>query len=145
MSSSSLFNFSSVLKPPASANVLMRLSQVLVVIAASVLVTSEALLTTTDSNQVKTSKVASLGSGQRLLRTHPMVAEDEDDSEERVLSEAQIKAICAKVGISWSDVKYSVSALQNHALYKEYQKEANAILKAQKKKKAPKITYEGRK
>ncbi|KAE8968064.1 hypothetical protein PR003_g29107 [Phytophthora rubi] len=45
----------------------MRLSQVLVVIAASFLVTSEAISTTTDSNQVE--KLTSLGD-QRLLRTH---------------------------------------------------------------------------
>ncbi|RLN51432.1 hypothetical protein BBP00_00009896, partial [Phytophthora kernoviae] len=58
----------------------MRLSHVFVAIAATFLVTSEALSTTTDSNQVKISKVASPGGpSQRMLRTHHNTYEDDEE------------------------------------------------------------------
>nr|AGZ84875.1 RXLR-class effector Avh247-like protein [Phytophthora foliorum] len=61
----------------------MRLSHVLMVMAATFLLASEAFATTTDSNQAKIAQVTSPeGSSQRLLRNHPTTYED-DDSEER--------------------------------------------------------------
>ncbi|RLN45299.1 hypothetical protein BBI17_009916 [Phytophthora kernoviae] len=64
----------------------MRLSHVLVAIAATFLVTSEALSTITDSNEAKISKVASPGGpSKRMLRTHHNTYEDDEDDEERGL------------------------------------------------------------
>ncbi|KAF4316253.1 hypothetical protein BBO99_00009609 [Phytophthora kernoviae] len=83
------------LKFPTPTNTLMRLSHVLVVIAATFLLTSEALLATTDSNQVKISKVTSPGGpSQRMLRTHHNTYEDDEgneDDEERALTKKKMK------------------------------------------------------
>ncbi|KAG7384954.1 hypothetical protein PHYBOEH_009248 [Phytophthora boehmeriae] len=61
----------------------MRLSHVLVVTAAAFLVTSEALSTTTHSDQIKLSGIevtSHRGQSQRLLRTHHVTdIDDEDD------------------------------------------------------------------
>ncbi|KAG7387113.1 hypothetical protein PHYBOEH_008371 [Phytophthora boehmeriae] len=83
----------------------MRLSHVLVVIAAAFLVTSEALLTASDSNQVKLSEVSSpQAESQRFLRTRHTTYEDddndeddendendEDENEERALTQLKMK------------------------------------------------------
>ncbi|KAF4314758.1 hypothetical protein BBO99_00009020 [Phytophthora kernoviae] len=86
------------LKFPTPINTLMRLSHVLVAIAATFLVTSEAFSTTTDSNEAEISKVAlSGGPSQRMLRTHHNIyedkedEEDEEDEEERGLSSLKMK------------------------------------------------------
>ncbi|KAG7394275.1 hypothetical protein PHYBOEH_005412 [Phytophthora boehmeriae] len=61
----------------------MRLSHVLVVIAAAFLVTSEALSTITDSNQIKLSGVeVTSQQSQRVLRTHHTIDEDDEEDED---------------------------------------------------------------
>ncbi|KAF4314660.1 hypothetical protein G195_011607, partial [Phytophthora kernoviae 00238/432] len=91
------------LKFPTPTNTLMRLSHVLVAIAATFLVTSEAFSTTTDSNQAKISKVASPGGpSQRMLRTHHNTYEDEEDDEERGLGNIKMK-LMASIGMSADD------------------------------------------
>nr|AEK80604.1 Avh71 [Phytophthora sojae] len=75
----------------------MRISQGLVLLAVSFLVTCEALSSAPDSNEAKISKVASLVvPSQRLLKTHRQPVDDEEDSseEQRDLTIEQIKAIC---------------------------------------------------
>ncbi|OWZ04483.1 Avirulence (Avh) protein [Phytophthora megakarya] len=57
----------------------MRLSQVLVIGAASFLFANEAIAVTMDSNQAKVSTMASAGPTQRLLRSYKHVEEDSDD------------------------------------------------------------------
>ncbi|KAE8983421.1 hypothetical protein PR001_g22832 [Phytophthora rubi] len=81
------------------------------VIAASFLVASEAISTTTDSNQVE--KLTPLDH-QRLLRTHHYeAAEDEAETEERgPISKAQMKALFEEVGIDWKMVKANPNYLQ---------------------------------
>ncbi|KAE9059660.1 hypothetical protein PF010_g30531, partial [Phytophthora fragariae] len=80
---------------------------------------SEAISTTTDSNQVE--KLTPLDH-QRLLRTHHYeAAEDEAETEERSpLSRAQMKALIKEVGID-----------------SKYLEKMNAILAKQKSKGAP--------
>ncbi|KAE9331468.1 hypothetical protein PR003_g14994 [Phytophthora rubi] len=106
------------------------------VIAASFLVASEAISTTTDSNQVE--KLTPLDH-QRLLRTHHYeAAEDEAETEERgPISKAQMKALFEEVGIDWKMVKANPNYLQMHSGYEEYLEKVNAILTKQKSKGAP--------
>ncbi|GMF58911.1 unnamed protein product [Phytophthora fragariaefolia] len=68
----------------------MRLSQVLVIAAASILFASEAIAVTMDSNQAKISTVARGGSRQRFLRSYKKTVEDDSDDldEERVRTTA---------------------------------------------------------
>ncbi|KAE8880691.1 hypothetical protein PF005_g31053 [Phytophthora fragariae] len=105
----------------------MRLSQVFVVISASFLVTSEAISTTTDSNQVE--QLTSLGY-QRLLRTHYYkIDEDEANTEERgPLSRDQMMALLKELDIDYNLVKASPMYLQTHAKYQTYFEKANEIL-----------------
>ncbi|KAF4315106.1 hypothetical protein BBO99_00002630 [Phytophthora kernoviae] len=64
----------------------MRLSHVLVAIAATFVVTSEASSSITGSISAETSRVAvSGGPSQRMLRTHHTTYEDDEDEEERGL------------------------------------------------------------
>ncbi|KAE9000215.1 hypothetical protein PF010_g13231 [Phytophthora fragariae] len=124
----------------------MRLSQVLVLIAASFLVASEAHSTTTESNQVKLSEVASpSGPNQRLLRTHQQIVEDEDDSsEERTFTPTQLEKLeryATKLGINWERAQRDTQYLQAHARYSEYQKKANRYIKRNKQPVSPRITY----
>ncbi|KAF4317321.1 hypothetical protein G195_008855 [Phytophthora kernoviae 00238/432] len=74
----------------------MRVSHVLVAIAATFLVTSEAFSTTTGSNKVEISKVAlSGGPSQRMLRTHHNIYEDDEDEGERGLDLAKMETMMA--------------------------------------------------
>ncbi|OWZ00839.1 Avirulence (Avh) protein [Phytophthora megakarya] len=57
----------------------MRLSQVLVVVAASFLFASETIAVTIDSNQAKISTVAHGGPNQRLLRRYKEPVDEEPD------------------------------------------------------------------
>ncbi|KAJ8574556.1 hypothetical protein ON010_g4655 [Phytophthora cinnamomi] len=96
----------------------MPLSQVVVVITASFLVTSEALSTTMDSDQAKVSKVVSPGaSHHRLLRIHDTADEDEDtsdDSEERGLTPTQMEDYAIKkLGIDWAKSERSTAYFQS--------------------------------
>ncbi|KAE8883570.1 hypothetical protein PF005_g15334 [Phytophthora fragariae] len=123
----------------------MRLSQVLVTIAASFLVRSEALSTSTDS---KLSEVGSpSGPSQRLLRTHPRFVEDEDDSsEERGLSAHQWKQLQAyaenTLGIDWKRVEQSTSYLQKHPSYADYLEKFEQLKAQNPKHHGPnKVTY----
>lgn len=98
----------------------MRLSQVLVLIAASLLFTSEALSATMDS---KISKVTSPGaSSQRLLRVHHSTVEDDDDSEERGLTSKYAEKLAAyadDLGFNLQRAEKSQTyLLQNQAKYK---------------------------
>ncbi|KAG7394193.1 hypothetical protein PHYBOEH_005557 [Phytophthora boehmeriae] len=77
----------------------MRLSHVLVVIAATLLLTSEAI-SAANSNPATASEVASPGgTSQRLLRIHHMVYEDD---EERALTPAKMKRM-KKAGMTKED------------------------------------------
>ncbi|KAG3166082.1 hypothetical protein PC128_g19804 [Phytophthora cactorum] len=89
----------------------MRLSQVLLAIAASFLFNSEALSATMDSNQAKIAKVASTGGpSQRLLRASYTPVEEVDDAEERlggmdkfsVEHQNILKALAKKLGFNLS-------------------------------------------
>lgn len=125
----------------------MRLSQVLVVIAASFLIGSEALSTSTDSNQVKLSEVASpSGHSQRLLRTHPKIVEDEDDSsEERAITARQ----WAKIDKYAEDVlkidvkkaERNTAYLQMHPRYQDYLEKVNYYKGKSKNHGSPSVTY----
>ncbi|EGZ09809.1 Avr1b-1 avirulence-like protein [Phytophthora sojae] len=115
----------------------MHLSQILLVVVASLLATSEALSTATIFNQVE--KTTSLGS-QRLLRTHPdyKVADDEAETEERgPLSREQMKALVKEVGIDRRKVKADFNHLLRHEKYPEYQRLMNNVLEKQRSKGAP--------
>ncbi|RLN57289.1 hypothetical protein BBJ29_009403 [Phytophthora kernoviae] len=75
------------LKFPTPTNTLMRLSHVLVAIAATFVVTSEASSSITGSTSTETSRVAvSGGPSQRMLRTHHNTYGDDEDDEERGLT-----------------------------------------------------------
>ncbi|KAG6621280.1 putative secreted RxLR effector protein [Phytophthora cinnamomi] len=113
----------------------MRLYQVLVLIAASFLVASDALSTTTASDEVD-------GPNQRVLRTHTQfkVTEDESNTEERgPLSRSQVKELVKEVGIDWKLVKANPMYLQRHEKYAEYLEKMNEILVKQKSKGSPRI------
>nr|UEE94950.1 RxLR effector protein [Phytophthora sojae] len=103
----------------------MRLAQVVVVIAASFLVATDAL-STTNANQAKIIKGTSPGGhSPRLLRAYQ--PDDEGDSpEDRTLSKAQVTKILNKLGVTWGDV------MRNPALFQRYQKKANKIIEKQK-------------
>ncbi|KAG7386420.1 hypothetical protein PHYBOEH_008698 [Phytophthora boehmeriae] len=74
----------------------MRPSHLLVMIGAAVLVSSEALLTTTDSKQVKLSGVGVTShqdSSQRLLRTHHAIDRDDEDGKDDEDDEDEERAL----------------------------------------------------
>ncbi|KAE8966594.1 hypothetical protein PF011_g27879 [Phytophthora fragariae] len=123
----------------------MRLSQVLVMITASFLVTSEALSTATDSNQAKIVKVTSpTVPSQRLLRTHHKVVDDEDDSfEERGLSNSVLESICQRLGINFERASREATYLQNHAQFEAYKQMVDTARKAKRAKKAQQLTRDG--
>nr|QMU24869.1 PaRXLR45 [Phytophthora agathidicida] len=73
----------------------MRLSHVLVAIAAIFLAASNALKTT-DSNQISDA-ASPTGHKQRFLRVDPTIIEDDDYSEERALSESKMKSMIKKL------------------------------------------------
>ncbi|GMF46749.1 unnamed protein product [Phytophthora fragariaefolia] len=126
-------------KPPPNS---MRLSKVLVLIVSSILVTSEALSTSTDSKQPQISKVASpSGSSQRFLRTHASVVEDEVASvEERgPLTFDQTKSILKEMGL-WKKLKKRttteegiLSLLAKNAKYSDFKEKANQLMNKSKK------------
>nr|AEA51000.1 avirulence effector protein Avr3a [Phytophthora sojae]UEE94951.1 RxLR effector protein [Phytophthora sojae] len=105
----------------------MRLAQVVVVIAASFLVATDAL-STTNANQAKIIKGTSPGGhSPRLLRAYQ--PDDEGDSpEDRTLSPSQVTKILNKLGkdVTWDHV------MRNPALFQRYQKKANKIIEKQK-------------
>ncbi|GMF25509.1 unnamed protein product [Phytophthora fragariaefolia] len=128
------------LKLPVAANVFMRLSQVLVVVAVSFLVASEAFSTTKDPNQAQT--VTSSGE-HRPLRTHNKVVEDDDSSsDERAITDLEMKTILKDMGI-WDVVKKTPNKLLTLDRYEEYRKKANQFMESKgKTKKAPMIERE---
>ncbi|EEY59370.1 PexRD2 family secreted RxLR effector peptide, putative [Phytophthora infestans T30-4] len=75
----------------------MRLSYVIVVIAASFLVTTEALSTNTGVQAANL-----VGPAQRLLRKHYTAAENDDDSEARALNTEKMKTML-KAGMTVDD------------------------------------------
>ncbi|OWZ09366.1 Avirulence (Avh) protein [Phytophthora megakarya] len=101
----------------------MRLSQVLVVVAASFLFASETIAVTIDSNQAKISTVAHGGPNQRLLRRYkePVDEEPEDDEEPDDLNNLQdleergktemLKDLANSWGKSYDDIINSVIRL----------------------------------
>ncbi|OWZ20238.1 Avirulence (Avh) protein [Phytophthora megakarya] len=91
----------------------MRLSQVLVVAAASFLFASDAIAVTMDTNQAKISTMARGGPSQRLLRSYKPVEDDSDglddledldDSEERG-GNSGLKDLAKSWGLSYSGIK----------------------------------------
>ncbi|OWZ13275.1 Avirulence (Avh) protein [Phytophthora megakarya] len=91
----------------------MRLSQVLVLAAASFLFASETIAVTMGSNQAKISTVARVRPNQRLLRSYKPVEDDSDDqddlddlddSEERGGNTEQLKALARGWGLSFSKI-----------------------------------------
>ncbi|EGZ09605.1 hypothetical protein PHYSODRAFT_523096, partial [Phytophthora sojae] len=79
----------------------------------------------------------------RLLRTHHRVVEDEEDSsEERTLSQSQVKSILDEMGLSWTKYLKNPNYLLRHKRYEEYRQLANKIIDGQKPHGPPKITYE---
>ncbi|OWY99928.1 Avirulence (Avh) protein [Phytophthora megakarya] len=83
----------------------MRLSQVLVVVAASFLFASETIAVTIDSNQAKISTVAHGGPNQRLLRRYkePVDEEPFQDLEERGKT-TMLKELAESWGKSYDDI-----------------------------------------
>ncbi|OWZ14096.1 Avirulence (Avh) protein [Phytophthora megakarya] len=91
----------------------MRLSQVLVVAAASFLFATETIAVTMDSNQGKISSVARGGQSQRVLRSYKPVEDDSDDlddSEERGGNSA-LKDLAKSWGLSFSGIQSGVVKL----------------------------------
>ncbi|KAE9322007.1 hypothetical protein PF008_g17683 [Phytophthora fragariae] len=123
----------------------MRLSQVFVAIAASFLVASKALSTSTDSNQAKIAELTPpTVSSQRLLRTHHRIVDDEDDSsEERGISNAVLGSICQRLGIDFQRASREATYLQRHAQFETYIQMVDAARKAKRAKKAERLTREG--
>ncbi|POM61477.1 RxLR effector peptide [Phytophthora palmivora] len=111
----------------------MRLSQVLVVAAASFLFASEAIAVTADSNQAKLSTVARVGPSQRLLRRYEEPDSDDlddlDDTEERGRS---IYDLATKWGHSVDDIKSGAVRLSESRL-KKWQTALNEAIDAKKK------------
>ncbi|GMF59747.1 unnamed protein product [Phytophthora fragariaefolia] len=131
--------YSSTPKPLYST---MRLSNLLVVILASFLVTSEILSTPTYSNQAQISEVVAPGDpNQRFLRRQSRIEEDDFDSEEErlPLSDGQARTILENLKM-WDDVKDSLGKLQIHPRFNEYKQEVNKVMK--KAKKEARITHE---
>ncbi|POM59937.1 Secreted RxLR effector peptide protein [Phytophthora palmivora] len=117
----------------------MRLSQVLVVAAASFLFASEAITVTMDSNQAKISTVVGGGPSQRLLRRNEKpVDPDSDDSddldEERGGNTDQLKALARSWGLSFSGISQGTVRLSEDQL-KAWQAIVNAGIKASKREK----------
>ncbi|EGZ10416.1 hypothetical protein PHYSODRAFT_287041 [Phytophthora sojae] len=129
----------------------MRLSQVLVVAAASFLFASEAIAVTTDSVQAKITTVARGGPSQRLLRSYSKPAEEndsadsekwgftteelDDDSEERGLTSGQIESLTKlanKWGHSYDDLVNGVVRLSEKKQQKWIDR-VNAYIKENKK------------
>ncbi|POM80734.1 Avirulence protein (Avh) [Phytophthora palmivora] len=110
----------------------MRLSQVLVVAAASFLFASETIAVTMDSNEAKLSTVARGGPSQRLLRRYEEPDSDDlDDTEERGPT---ISELAAKWGHSVDDISNGVVRLSEKQL-KKWQDALNDAIAASKKAK----------
>ncbi|OWZ07421.1 Avirulence (Avh) protein [Phytophthora megakarya] len=95
----------------------MRLSQFLVVVAASFLFASETIAVTIDSNQAKISTVAHGGPNQRLLRRYKEPVDEEPDDlnnlqdlEERGKT-TMLKELAESWGKSYDDIINSVITL----------------------------------
>ncbi|POM81134.1 Secreted RxLR effector peptide protein [Phytophthora palmivora] len=137
----------------------MRLSQVLVVVAASFLFTSEALSAKTDSHQAQIADPTLIGDlGARLLRSHHTVVEAdndseetgfdnvEDDSEERALlpkDYTRLTNYAEKLGIDVQRAATNTAYLSTvKKEYDLYQALLNRLIQKRKSKKAPRITTE---
>ncbi|ETK70731.1 hypothetical protein L917_21456 [Phytophthora nicotianae] len=83
----------------------MRLSRFLTVVAASLLVTCEAITTSIEFDQAKISKMTSPdSSSQRFMRNLRLADGDNESSEERTLTMEQtkeLKALCKQLGFSY--------------------------------------------
>nr|AEK80660.1 Avh98b [Phytophthora sojae] len=131
----------------------MRLSQVLMAIAATFLVAGEALSTATDSNQAKLAQVA-LASGQsqqRHLRAHPT------ESEERALDPTTLQRMF-KDGVKVDDYAATLgitddiaNAMRNPTAlnnllgtpnYEKYRSYLNYVTKKRNSRRAGRIIYE---
>ncbi|POM57996.1 Avirulence protein (Avh) [Phytophthora palmivora] len=122
----------------------MRLSQVLVVAAASFLFASEAIAVTMDSNQAKISTVAHGDTSQRLLRRNEKPVDPDsddsddlddldnlDDTEERGPTLSQL---AAKWGHSVDDISNGVVKLSERR-YEKWRTALNEAIEASKKAK----------
>ncbi|KAG2766060.1 hypothetical protein Pcac1_g22657 [Phytophthora cactorum] len=114
----------------------MRLSQVLVVAAASFLFASEAIAVTMDSNQAKISTVARGGPSKRLLRSYSKPVEDDsddlDDSEERTGN--GLAALATRWGYTVDDITAGIVKLNEKQL-KKWQAVLNENIKQRKSEK----------
>ncbi|POM64197.1 Avr1b-1 Avirulence-like protein [Phytophthora palmivora] len=113
----------------------MRLSQVLVVAAASFLFASETIAVTMDSNQAKISTVEGGGPSQRLLRRYEEPDSDDlddlDDTEERGRT---IYDLAAKWGHSVDDIQNGVVKL-SESRYEKWRTALNEAIEAKKRAK----------
>ncbi|KAG6962223.1 hypothetical protein JG688_00008697 [Phytophthora aleatoria] len=133
----------------------MRLSQLFVVTMATILVSSDALVTSPSPYQASTSAMGALPRdvSQRRLRSHDTTDEDEKDFEERGLEkmkrmwEAGTSAdqYAMKLGIADDIVsaQHSATALGNLMRTREYKKYAAylSFLAQKNKKKRPDLIY----
>ncbi|POM79052.1 Avr1b-1 Avirulence-like protein [Phytophthora palmivora] len=108
----------------------MRLSQILMVAAASFLFASETIAVTMDSNQAKISTVVGGTPSQRLLRRYEEPDSDDlDDTEERGPT---ISELAAKWGKSVDEIQNSVVRLSEKR-QKKWQAALNEAYAAKKK------------
>lgn len=126
--------------PQASNQETMRLAPLLMALAASFLVSTEALSATTETTQTKLAKVASTDAiNQRLLRTNEGIDEYEDDtSEERGLSPEQLHKLRKygkSLGIDMQRADRDTLYLQFHAKFPKYVAKMNKYIEKNKAKK----------
>ncbi|OWZ00614.1 RxLR effector protein [Phytophthora megakarya] len=117
----------------------MRLSQVLVVVAASFLFASETIAVTIDSNQAKISTVAHGGPNQRLLRRYKEPVDEEPDDlnnlqdlEERGIT-TMLQELASTWGKSYDDIINRVITLTGDEK-KAWRTTINKAVDAKKKK-----------
>ncbi|GMF57752.1 unnamed protein product [Phytophthora fragariaefolia] len=114
----------------------MRLSQVLVIAAASFLFASEAIAVTPDSNQAKISTVARGDSRQRFLRSYKKTVEDDsddlDDLDEERAGNSALEALAKSWGHNLDDIFEGVVRLTDDQ-YKAWHAVLNKGVAASKK------------
>ncbi|OWZ04256.1 RxLR effector protein [Phytophthora megakarya] len=118
----------------------MLLTRVLVIVAASFVLASEATVTM-NSNQAKISTMARGGSSQRLLRSYKPVEDDSDglndlenldEPEERGGNTEQLKALATDWGLSFSKISNGSIKLTEEQL-QAWQAIVNAGVQAKRK------------